>query len=96
MCYFQHISKLIHLNCSEPQEGRQEAVSLDAAPIHFKEDLVVWTQKLLKCSIHDIIKTFRFLFLSFAKVEYSNEIQLLRCFSKSEDLNLTDLQPSML
>ena len=35
-------SSLISQNCSDPQEGRQEAVSLDADPIRCKEDLVVW------------------------------------------------------
>ena len=42
------ISKFIHFNVSDPQEGKQEAVSLDADPIHSKEELVVRTKKLLK------------------------------------------------
>ena len=45
------ISKFIHFNVSDPQEGKQEAVSLDADPIHSKEELVVRTKKLLKCFI---------------------------------------------
>ena len=32
----------MNLNFSDPQEGKQEAVSLDADSIHCKEDLVVW------------------------------------------------------
>ena len=33
----------LDLNFSDPQEGKQEAVSLDADPVHPKEELVVWT-----------------------------------------------------
>ena len=33
---------------SDPQEGKQETVPLDADPIHPKEKLVVRTKKLLK------------------------------------------------
>ena len=39
--FFGFTSQNLYI-CSEPQEGRQEAVSLDADPIHCKEDLVVW------------------------------------------------------
>ena len=41
----------MNLNFSDPQEDKQEAVPLDAEPIHPKEELVVWTQKLLNCYI---------------------------------------------
>ena len=44
----------LDLNFSDPQEDKQEAVSLDAEPIHPKEELVVWTQKLLNCYMRSL------------------------------------------
>ena len=45
--FIKHASS--NLKFSDPQEGKQEAVPPDADPIHSKEELVVWTKKLLKC-----------------------------------------------